>query len=194
MKENLNSIVQKLSNFTQNYAIAQIIGELHIVVERLEFVDFKAQQNATPEAMLAQVGFLLDRDLSPGIMQFVRELIEERQLDVLLGASGRQFIGYCDAYFSERKQIVFKSAVHLSREHQRHVQSKLMTVFPISSRIVFEVDQSIGAGFMLVEDGRMLADYSLRSKMVKLLDKRIRERVADTWSQKANQPLKQLAA
>jgi F0F1-type ATP synthase delta subunit len=194
MNANLNSVVQKLSNFTQNYAIAQIVGELHIVVERLEFVDFKAQQNATPEAMLAQIAFLLDRDLSPGIMQFVRELIDEGQLGVLLGSEGRQFIGYCDAYFSERKQIIFKTAVHLSREKQRHIQSRLMIVFPISSRIVFEVDQSVGAGFVLLEDGNMLADYSLRSKMVKLLDRRIRERVADTWSQKANQPLKQSAA
>jgi F0F1-type ATP synthase delta subunit len=179
MNENLNSVVQKLSNYTQNYAIAQIIGELHVVVERLEFVDFKPDKKGSHEAVLAQIAYLLDRDLSPGIMEFVRDLIEDNALEVLMGNNGRQFIGYCDAYYAEKKQIIFKTAVHMSREKQRYVQSRLMMIFPLSTRIVFEVDTSIGAGFMLTENGNSLADYSLRSKMVKLLDRRIRERVAN---------------
>jgi F0F1-type ATP synthase delta subunit len=177
MSENLNSILQKLSNFTQNYAISQIIAEMHVVVERLEFVDFKANQKASKESLLSQVAFLLDRDLSPGIMEFVRDLIENDALEVLVGDKGRQFIGYCEAYFAEKQQIIFRTAVHMSKEKQRLVQAYLMGVFPVSSRIVFEVDPNVGAGFVLVEHGNPIADYSLRSKMVKLLDKRIREKL-----------------
>lgn len=176
MNESLNSIIQKLSNYTQNYAIGQIIAEMHVVVERLEFVKFDPSREDNRETLLAQIAYLLDRDLSPGIMEFVRELIDEDSLEVLLGDKGRQFIGYCEAYFSEKKQVVFRTAVHVSREAQRNIQAQLMGVFPVSSRFVFESDPAVGAGFMIIEGGNVVADYSLRSKMVKLIERYIRER------------------
>ncbi|MDB5182153.1 MAG: hypothetical protein JWP13_916 [Candidatus Saccharibacteria bacterium] len=177
MNEDLNSILQKLSNYTQNYAIGQIIAELHVVVERLEFVKFKPGHKDSHEELLSQIAYLLDRDLSPGILEFVRELIEEESLEVLIGDNGRTFTGYVEAYFSEKKQVIFRTAVHMSKPVERLVQAKLMDIFPVSSRIVFEVDPSIGAGFMLVDNGNAVADYSLRTKVVKLIERRIREHV-----------------
>lgn len=183
MNENLNIIMQKLSDCMRNYSSSQIVGELSLVVERLGFAEFQADE---PDSMLkniAKIDFLLDKDVSPGTIEFVKFLTENGKLGVLLRDAGLMFIGFCKSYYSEMKQLSFRTAVEMSPNKQQQVRMTLMSVYPVNTRILFESDPTLVAGFALQDSNGIVCDYSLRNRVLKLINEFIRNRMPLPWNQ-----------
>lgn len=183
MNEGLNTIMQKLADCTIDYSVNQIIGELSLVVERLGFAEFRLDNPASVQKDLETIDFLLSRDVSPGTVEFVKFLAETNHLGVVLKDAGLMFIGYCQAHFSEMKQITFRSAIEMSPGMRRHIRVMLMKRYAVSTRILFEQEPSLVAGFCLYDAKGIIRNYSLREQGVKLIDKYLRKRLPFPWNQ-----------
>lgn len=186
MNENLkdlNNIVQNLSNRTNNYSVDQIINELTIIAERLSFAEFDPTKSKSNIEVMKLLDYLLGRDISPGMMAYVKFLADNNQLGVLQRESGKTFIEYCTNYFSEKKQLVMSCPINLSPDKQKRIAVNLLKMYPVSSRVIFEVDPTIIAGFVLYEDGAKVSDHSLRSRATLLIEEFIRKRNPIPWTQ-----------
>lgn len=177
MNDDLNSIIQNLSDRTHNYPVDQIVNELTIITERLSFAEFDTTNSKSNAAILGQLVYLLERDISPGMMSYVKYLAENNQLGVLQREAGKSFIEHCRNYYSEKKQLVIRCPIRLGPDKQKQVAVRLLSLYPVSSRVIFEVDAGLIAGFILYEDGTKIADSSLRRQAARLIETYITERI-----------------
>src|SRR5665647_592773 len=187
MNENLNTVVQNLSNRTHNYSVDQIINELTIITERLSFAEFDPTKSKSNVEVIKLLDYLLGRDISPGMMSYVNFLADNNQLGVLQREAGKAFIEFCRNYFSEKKQLVMRCPISLSPDKQKQMAVDLLRLYPVSSRVIFEVDPTIIAGYMLYEDGIKVSDQSLRSRATLLIEEFIRKRNPIPWTQTVSQ-------
>lgn len=187
MNEDLNTVVQNLSDRTHNYSVDQIINELIIITERLSFAKFDPTKSKTDDDAFGLLEYLLARDISPGMMSYVKFLADTNQLGILQREAGKSYIEYCRNYFSRKKQIVMRCPLSLSPAKQKQIAVNLLSLYPVSSRIIFEIDPTLIAGFVLFEDGIKISDQSLRSRAGSLIEEFIRERIPTPWTQAASQ-------
>lgn len=176
MNEDLNVILQKLANNTMDLPIDRVVGEVSLVIERLGFaeIDLTASSN---EETLKKLNYLLNNDVSPGIHEFVLYLYNNQRLGVLLNDAGKMFPDVCKGYFLEMKQLTIRTAVRMSDKAQTDIRVLLLRRYPINTRIVFESAHEVVAGFMLYDSKGLVADVSLHSKMIKLLETYIKRKI-----------------
>lgn len=177
MNENLNNIMQKLSDYTQNYPASQIIGELEVATERIGFANLDTVEERPLDELKEKLEFILNRDISPGIIRFIHYLVDNKLLGVLMNDAGKIFVNHCSAYFAQLKQLTFRTAVSLRAEKQREIRTSLLSIYPINSRIIFEVDKDLVAGFTLTDSGSTVVDQSHKTRVVKLIEQYIRKQI-----------------
>lgn len=182
MNEDLNIIMEKLKECTINYPLNQIVGELNLAIERLGFADFESADRSV-EKDLSTIEFLISHDVSSGVADFINFLVKTGKLGILLNDSGLMFVSFCQSYFNDMKQVFFRTAVELSPVAQQHVRMSLMRIYAVNTRVLFEVDQSIVAGFTLHDSAGLVCNYGMRSRVVKLIEVNLRKRLPFPWKQ-----------
>lgn len=176
MNENLGSIMDQLEVCTRNYTAAQIVGELEIVVERLGFARLDGSAAPTSEHLQQQVAFLLDRDVSPGMLTFVSYLGQSGNIGVLLNDAGQMFLAYTQTHYKAMRQVMCKTAIMLNEALQQRLRLELLKGFPPQTRLIFVADPNIIYGFVLQDGTQKIVDQSLRARTMPLVEEYIRQR------------------
>jgi hypothetical protein len=182
MNEDLDEIMRALDECTSNYSAQQIVGELGVVIERLGFAQFDAQNLPSHDELVARLQFLLERDVSPGVMAFVERLATANHIGILLRDAGQMFLAYCETHYNDLKQLTFKSAIILSGDFQATVRDHILSGYPQGTRLIFVAEPGIGAGFQILDGMAIVVDASLRDKISPLLLSFIKNRRPMPWT------------
>jgi F0F1-type ATP synthase delta subunit len=162
MNADLNVLLQRLDADTQDYPAEQALNELRVVGERLTFAGIEMDNLAESPSRQKDVEFLLNHDISPAILGFIRYLMAQNTLSVLTGTVGQVFLDHCQTYFGARTQLTFKTAVGITDEKRAEIRTKLKTIYASSTRILFAVDANLVAGFAIEDANGKTDDLSLR--------------------------------
>ena len=171
MNENdLKATINILDQFTRNYSASQICNELRVLVERANFViDLDLlKNNLTQRQAEVKLKKVLQEDFSSGLQGFAMYLYEHNSLEVLFNENGMNLLDYANEYFFQSHEVRFVSAIALSDEQERSVSNKIRHTFPPKTRILFELNTAIGAGFIII-DGSKVYNYSLRKNAAILI-------------------------
>jgi F0F1-type ATP synthase delta subunit len=173
MNADLNLLLQKLDDCTEDYPADEVLNELRIVCERITFAQIHTDQTAESESLRSDVEYLLSSDISPQVLRYVQYLLGSNMLGILSDQVGQVFIGHCQAHFASIKQLVFKTAISLRDDKKQEFRSMLKQAYPGAVRILFDTDSSLLAGFT-IESRDETQDYSLRGRAAKLLSDAIK--------------------
>ena len=170
-------IANILDQFTRTYTASQVCSELRILVERINFMidPVMLENNLTHTQAKAKIERVLKEDFSEGLRGFALYLFEHNMLGFLTEKKGRELISYCDEYFFKSNEVRFVSAITLSSEQKKMVSNKIRHMFPPRTRILFELNISLIAGFMVIEGDNKVHDYSLRKNAAILIKRYLTE-------------------
>jgi F0F1-type ATP synthase delta subunit len=177
MSVDLNSLLQQLNKCTEDYPAEEVLNELRIVSERVTFAQIHTDQTAENQSLQKDIEYLLSRDVSPQVMDYVNYLMQNNMLGLLGDDMGQVFINHCQTHFLTIKQLVFKTAVGLRDEIKQQIREKLRQAHPQDTRVLFDTDTSLLAGFVIESRGE-LRDLSLKNQAAKLLESFIKEKTA----------------
>lgn len=152
-------IISVLNSCTIDLSIEQTLLELQIAVERLTF----GSQSIGNDLSLNDIDSLLNGDVSPHIMSFLRWLHHKRILRLLVGDNGRRMLSYCSEYYRSVKQVRVSTAIPLRESFRINLLKYLRIRYPEPTRIVFETSPGLLAG-CVIDDGSVRADMSLQNK------------------------------
>ena len=162
----IEQAVKKLDELTPFYPINQLFSELQVVIERLSFLVKTEDLKKLDKNAKSQLKFLLEDDISNGLLKFAQYLADNQLLGLLRGELGEQFLRYVQDYFIEIPELKFKTAVDINDSLKAEISGKLKQIHPQNTRVVFEIAPKVMAGFMIeVSDGESY-DYSLGSKSI----------------------------
>lgn len=183
MNVELNIVMQKLTDSTLNMSVAQIVSEVSLLIERLNFAGIDPV-NDDYKKKLERVEYLINRDVSPGMVRFVEFLIAADKIGVLLSDAGKLFPDYCKAYFSEMKQLTFTTPIELTDSSKLHARMMLMKIYPVNTRVIFDVNPELIAGFTLHDNQALITNRSMGANMAHLLRTYITKHVAvqEPWT------------
>jgi hypothetical protein len=152
-------IISVLNSCTIDLSIEQTLQELQIAVERLTF----GSQSIGNDLTLNDIDSLLNGDVSPHLMSFLRWLHHKRILRLLVGDNGRRMLSYCSEYYRSVKQVRVSTAIPLRESFRITLLQYLRIRYPEPTRIVFETSPGLLAG-CVIDDGIVRSDMSLQNK------------------------------
>lgn len=160
----ISQAIAQLDEFTQNVPIETMLKELHLVIERLTF-----HQNTTKkETQLDRqdIESLLGSDVSRSMFDFMVWCTENKLLKLFVGYGGQVFLSYCAKHYRYVGEVVFTTSVELSDTFRFTVSEQLRQMYPFPARLIFKVQPSLVAGFVLTTHEGKTADFSLRKNML----------------------------
>lgn len=167
--KNVSEIVAELDKATAQLPVDQLLTELQIVVERISFSQLQHKQNRQDsEVSIAQINMLFQDEISEEMLAYVQWLREHKLLLVLADQNGLLLLNYCVKKYKQVTQVRFISAVPIGDELKAHVRASLPKLYPSGSRLVFESNPSLIAGFV-IEDGSRTVDKSLKRTLLQSL-------------------------
>lgn len=152
-------IISVLNSCTIDLSIEQTLQELQIAVERLTF----GSQSIGSDLTLNDIDSLLNGDVSPHLMSFLRWLYHKKVLRLLVGDNGRRMLSYCSEYYRSVKQVRVSTPIPLRESFRITLLKYLRVRYPEPARIVFETSPGLLAG-CVIDDGTVRADMSLQAK------------------------------
>lgn len=167
-------VLEKLDSFTSHLPVAQLLAELQIIVERLNFSSVYTA-GLSGDDLVAEIDLLFQGELDNGTLDFVRWLARENKLAIVTGRPGQLFLDHCIKVYERVTEVHFITAVDLHENARQHVAVRLNTIYSAPYRIIFEVMPKISAGF-IIRDGSSTVDRSLKT----IMTRKIRERVHRT--------------
>lgn len=172
MSSNLDMVMKKITATTDHLTVEQLLTELSIVVERISFLQVSWTDLGHNDVQyLRDIEMLLERDISPGLLQFVDYLAKNNWLTLLYADTGKRFLAECQNYFSRMRQLHISTAIGLSEEMEQKLMQKVIARYGDDIHVVFDVKPELVAGFVLSEPHRNVYDYSLRAQMRSTLKK-----------------------
>ncbi len=164
-------VLDKLDSLTSHLPVAQLLAELQIIVERLNFSTVH-HAGLNGDDLVAEIDLLFQGELDNGTLDFVRWLARENKLAIVTGRPGQLFLDHCIKVYNRVVEVHFITAVDLHDNARQHVASRLDTVYTTPHRVVFEVMPKIVAGFV-IRDGSSTIDRSLKTTMTRKLRERV---------------------
>lgn len=172
MSSNLDMVMKKITASTDHLTVEQLLTELSIVIERVSFLHTSwADLGRNDVQYLKDIEALLERDISPGLLQFVDYLAKNNWLTLLYGDTGKRFLAECQSHFSKVRQLNISTAVRLSEEMEQKFLQKVAERYGQDVHVAFDIKPELVAGFILSEPHRNVYDYSLRAHMRSSLKK-----------------------
>jgi F0F1-type ATP synthase delta subunit len=163
---NIDIIMSKLSSFTIDLPVAQLLSELQVIIERLSFSGLVYRDDDDDAALLSELDLLFEGEISKDIMDFLHWLASKRILAILAGKMGHSFLNHCNKVYSGVKEIKFITSIDLSSQYRNAIMLKLRTLYPLPARIVCDVNPLLKAGFV-IQDNSKTVDRSLKACMEK---------------------------
>jgi len=167
--KDINQIVEELDRATAQLPVDQLLTELQIVVERISFSQLQnKQQRQDAQISIAQINMLFQDEISEEMLGYVQWLRENNLLRVLADNNGLLFLNYCVKKYKMMTQVRFISAIPISESLKTHVRSLIPRLYPSGARLIFEINYSLVAGFV-IEDGSRTIDKSLKKTLIQSL-------------------------
>lgn len=152
-----------------------VVSELQTAVERLSFYIMSNNED-TLHLEYDNARSVLSDDISPKMLKFIKLLVEDNRVDLLVGHSGRKFLAYCTELYMNAPEVRVSTAVSLSNKFVNEMTLALRAVYPEPVRIVFQVSPIIIAGFSINDNG-VTYDYSLRTHIDKYIPKFVEQQI-----------------
>ncbi|RYX78675.1 hypothetical protein EON76_03045 [bacterium] len=167
----ITSVLEKLDSLTMHLPVSQLLAELQIIVERLNF-SMAHNKGLDGDDLVAEIDLLFQGELNDGVLEFVRWLARENKLTIVTGRPGQLFLDHCIKLYERVTEVHFITAVDLHENTRRHISARLDTVYTEPHRVIFDVMPKLVAGFV-IRDGSVAIDRSLKT----LMTRKVRERV-----------------
>jgi F0F1-type ATP synthase delta subunit len=156
-------MLAKMEALFQHVPSETIIAQLQLAVERITFAGVvRADGDNNHKYALSKE--LIEDEVSPAMLSFLRVVITNGHLEAISGENGRQFIGHCIRYYADSTEAIFISAIPLDQDFQQVIARKLKAQFSPQTKIVFRVSPTLVAGFV-IKVGNDKHDYSLGTSM-----------------------------
>lgn len=165
------TVLEKLDSLTMHLPVSQLLAELQIIVERLNF-SMTHNKGLDGDDLVAEVDLLFQGELNEGVLEFVRWLAHENKLTIVTGRPGQLFLDHCIKIYDRVTEVHFITAVDLHENTRRHISSRLDTIYTEPHRIIFDVMPKLVAGFV-IRDGSMAVDRSLKTLMTRKIHERV---------------------
>lgn len=175
--KDIGEVLNQLDRATAQIPVDQLITELQIVVERISFSrPGQRQQGQSNEISIAQINMLLQDEVSPEMLSYVQWMRENRLLLTLADTNGLLFLNHCIKKYKQLTQVRFITPVPISEGLKAHVTQSLVTAYPSGTRLIFETNSSLLAGFV-IDDGTNTINRSLKNASLSTLKRRVAQSV-----------------
>lgn len=183
MNDEINAILSQLESHVEDTPLEQIIDELLVVHERLSFAGFgHGADGGDPQQQRHQIEFVLGRDVSAGMVQFVTYLADQHALHYVTDDLTSVFIDYCKTYFLNRTQITVTTAIAVSQSTREHIKAELKQLYPANTRFLFMTNRSLIAGVTIKINDRQTDDLSFKTQVVKLIQERVKNQQQEYYA------------
>ena len=152
-------IMSVLNSCTIDLSIEQTLQELQISVERLTF----GSESIGFDMSVSDMEGLLNGDVSPQTMTFLKWLHHRKILRIMIASNGRHMLTYCNEYYRKVQQVRISTAIPLRESFRIKLLTQLRLNYPEPARIVFETAPSLIAG-CIIDDGKKRMDGTLLNR------------------------------
>lgn len=163
----INLAVKILVEHMPHQPKAQILRELAVVVERVEFIPEAETmlQQADSTQLQSSLSYLFQNDVSTDMLQAILEL-HRRGISLVLGREyNSQLLQQCQEYLQEVREMRIITAIHISRSFEQVLASRFSAMEDGPIRVVFEVLPSLVGGCMIVSPEGRVVDYSFKTNV-----------------------------
>lgn len=164
--KDINNIVEELDRAMAQLPVDQLLSELQVVVERINFS--KLQDNQENDISTTEIEALFQDEISAEMLAYVRWLHKNKLLLTLAGNNGILFLNFCIQKYKQITQVRFVTAIAISEDVKEYVRRALSQIYPPSARFIFEINPSLIAGFV-IDDSTSYIDRSLRRSSIDTL-------------------------
>jgi F0F1-type ATP synthase delta subunit len=169
-----SSAVKILLTDTQFLPSEQIVYELQLVQERLEFMPELLEQDR--DHLKESFEKIFSGDVSPQIMTALEKIVITDEFDEIRNNS-KLFLQACQEELNKFQELVFMVAVSFNDTFKEQVTAKIQERFDRPVRVTFHVEPLLIAGCLIREPNGEMYDYSLKTQAIPLAKQRIKQKL-----------------